>query len=162
VYFVVQFKEKMNMKGIYVLIIKMEEEKNINIGKIGQFIFEPAYYAYVGSAMTGIHRLNRHLRNLKGRDVINKHWHIDFIIPYCKPVGWFFAECSNPNKEENLATFLSKKLDYVKGFGASDSRAPSHLFKCSILGELRSKIVRGLKTLEIINFKFGEDIESLA
>lgn len=135
------------MKGIYVLIFRIEKERSINVGKIGRFVFKPAYYAYVGSAMSGIQRLKRHLKNLKKGSVKNKHWHIDFIIPFCKSTGWVFAECSEPGKEEKLAIYLSKKLDYVKGFGASDSRAPSHLFKNSDLKKLKREIIKALKSI---------------
>jgi Uri superfamily endonuclease len=135
------------MKGIYVLILRTENEKSINVGKIGLFVFKPAYYAYVGSAMSGIQRLKRHLENLKRVSIENKHWHIDYIIPYCKLIEWVFAECSEPGKEEKLAIYLSKKLDYVKGFGASDSRAPSHLFKNSDLKKLKREIIKALKSV---------------
>jgi Uri superfamily endonuclease len=142
-----------NIKGIYVLILKIEKEESINVGKFGNFIFEKAYYAYVGSAMTGIHRLKRHLKNLKKRDVKNKYWHIDFIIPYCKFIGYFFAECSDRCIEENLAISLSKNLNYVKGFGASDSRAPSHLFKNLKLRKLKSEVIKALEITRVRNFK---------
>lgn len=141
------------MKGIYVLILKMEEEKNINVGKLGQFIFERSYYAYVGSAMSGIHRLKRHLTNLKRKRIENKHWHIDFILPCCKLVEWFFVECSEVGKEERLATYLSKKLDYVEGFGSSDSRAPSHLFKILELKQLKGEVIKALKFIGADNFR---------
>ena len=141
------------MKGVYVLILKIEEEKSINIGKMGRITFEKAYYAYVGSAMTGIHRLKRHLRNLKIRNIKNKHWHIDFIIPHCKFIEWLFAECSEPGKEEKLAISLSKRLDYVEGFGASDSRAPSHLFKDSELKQLKREVIKALKFTKLKNFQ---------
>lgn len=131
----------------------MEKTKSINIGKIGQFVFEPAYYAYVGSAMTGIHRLKRHLRNLRKKDIQNKHWHIDFLIPHCKLTGYFFVECSEKNKEENLAISLSKKFDYINGFGASDTRAPSHLFKNKNLKKLKKEIVKSLKFIGSEDFR---------
>ncbi len=146
-----------NTKGIYVLILKMEKEESINVGKIGKFTFEKAYYAYVGSAMAGIHRLKRHLRNLQKRNVKNKYWHIDFIIPYCKFIGYFFSECSKVSIEENLAISLSKNLDYVKGFGASDSRAPSHLFKNLNLEKLKIEVIKALKLTRGKNFKTNID-----
>lgn len=139
----------------------MEQDKSVNIGKMGQFTFRKAYYAYVGSAMTGIHRLKRHLRNLKTRNLKNKHWHIDFIIPYCKSIGWFFAECSEPNKEEKLAIFLSKSLDYIENFGASDSRAPSHLFIDVKLNRLKKQVRKAFKFIELkkiqTNFNTGNN-----
>jgi Uri superfamily endonuclease len=148
------------MKGIYVLILRIKKEKTINVGKIGQFVFKPAYYAYVGSAMSGMQRLKRHLKNLKKGSVKNKHWHIDFIIPYCKSIGWFFAECSHSAKEENLAIHLSEKLDYVEDFGASDSSAPSHLFKDINLNKLKSAVIKALKLIEVENLQSSMDTES--
>jgi Uri superfamily endonuclease len=135
------------MKGIYVLILKLDKEMKIDVGKMGKIIFKKSFYAYVGSAMSGIHRLKRHLRNLEKGEVENKHWHIDFLIPYSKTVGWFFAECPDKIKEQELAIYLSKKLDYVEGFGASDSRAPSHLFKEPNLKKLKSEITVALKSI---------------
>ncbi len=137
----------------------MEEEKNINVGKLGQFIFERSYYAYVGSAMSGIHRLKRHLTNLKRKNIGNKHWHIDFLLPCCQFVESFFVECSKPGKEERLATYLSKKLDYVEGFGASDSRAPSHLFKDIELKKLKKEIAKALKFIGADNFRNSIETE---
>ena len=131
----------------------MEEEKSINIGKMGRITFEEAYYAYVGSAMAGVHRLKRHLINLKIKNIKNKHWHIDFIIPHCKFIEWFFAESSKPSKEEELAISLSKRLDYIEGFGASDSRALSHLFKDSELRQLKREVIKALKFIELKNFQ---------
>ena len=147
------FVAKNIKKGIYVLILEMEEEKTIDVGKTGQFTFERAYYAYVGSAMAGIHRLKRHLRKLNSRSIKNKHWHIDFLIPYCKLIGYFFLECSEVSIEENLAISLSKNLNYVKGFGASDSRAPSHLFKDLEFEKLIRKIRDALKFIGMENFQ---------
>ena len=132
----------------------MEKEKILNVGKIGELKFERAYYAYVGSALAGIHRLERHLRNLKLKNVENKHWHIDFIISHCKFIGWFFAESFEPGKEEAVANSLSKKLKYVKGFGSSDSRAPSHLFKDSNLEHLKDCIEKALRSLNIENVQY--------
>ena len=143
------------MKGIYVLVLYMEKKKIIKVGKIGDTEFNKAYYAYVGSAIGGFHRLERHLRNLKKGSVEKKHWHIDFIIPYCKLMGYFFAESLNPGLEEKLANSLSKKLDYVKDFGASDSKVPSHLFIDSDLKNLKNYIKKSLKSLNIISVYYS-------
>jgi len=148
------------MKGIYVLMLRIEKEKSISVGKMGRFIFKPVYYAYVGSAMAGSKRLKRHLENLKKGSVKNKHWHIDFILPYCNSIGWVFAECSDPGKEEKLAIYLSKKLNYVEGFGASDSRAPSHLFKDINLNKLKSTVIKALKSIGAENLQSSMDTAS--
>ena len=137
------------MKGIYVLILKIDKEVKTDIGKMGKITFTEAFYAYVGSAMSGIHRLKRHLKNLERKNVKNKHWHIDFIIPYCKPVACFFAECCDKRKEWELANYLSKNFDYIEGFGASDSFAPSHLFRTTNLKNLKENIVEAFDFIEV-------------
>jgi Uri superfamily endonuclease len=144
------------IKGIYILVLFMGKEKFLNVGKIGKLKFEKAYYAYVGSAMAGFHRLERHLNNLKLRNVENKHWHIDFIISHCKFIGWFFAESFDSKEEEKLANLLAKKLEYVKDFGSSDSRAPSHLFKDGNLEHLKGYIEKALKSLNIVNVHYRQ------
>ena len=137
------------MKGIYVLILKIDKEVKTDVGKMGKITFKKAFYAYVGSAMSGIHRLKRHLKNLERKNVKNKHWHIDFIIPYCKPVACFFAECYDKRKEQVLANYLSKNFDYIEGFGSSDSPAPSHLFKTPDLEKLKDNIVKAFDFIEV-------------
>jgi len=144
------------MKGIYILILKIDKEIKTDVGKMGKITFKKSFYAYVGSAMSGIHRLKRHLENLKEGSVKNKHWHIDFIIPYCKPVGWVFAECSDSDKEKELAIYLSKNFDYIKGFGSSDSPAPSHLFKTPNIEKLKANIIKALDSIELENFRINQ------
>lgn len=144
------------MKGIYILMFKMKAKNAIEVGKMGDFTFEEAFYAYIGSAMSGDYRLKRHLKNIERGEIKNKHWHIDFIIPYCKLIGWFFVECDEKDNEEKMANLLSKSLDYVKNFGASDSRAPSHLFKSKNLKMLKFEIRKVLKSLNMEKFKYSE------
>ncbi|MEJ2568001.1 MAG: GIY-YIG nuclease family protein [candidate division WOR-3 bacterium] len=142
------------MKGIYVLILKIDKEIKTDVGKLGKITFKKAFYAYVGSAMSGIHRLERHLKNLEKMKVENKHWHIDFLIPYCKRVGWIFAECYDKIKEQELAIYLSKNFDYIKGFGSSDSLAPSHLFITPDIKKLKICMIKALDFINAENFEF--------
>jgi len=44
------------MKGSYILLIKLDEDKDIQIGKLGNISFKKGYYAYVGSALNGLAR----------------------------------------------------------------------------------------------------------
>ena len=141
------------MKGIYVLIFKIDKEIEIDVGKLGKITFKKSFYAYVGSAMSGIHRLKRHLDKLEKRKVENRHWHIDFLIPHCKNVGWVFAECTDRTKEQELAIYLSKNFDYIEGFGSSDSTAPSHLFKTPNNKKLQECIIKALDFIKVKNFQ---------
>jgi|GEM_PF-5332211 len=64
------------MKGIYVLIIKINTPLNLKIGALGKVAFPVGLYAYVGSAQNNIEsRINRHLRKEK-----NLFWHIDHLL----------------------------------------------------------------------------------
>ena len=51
------------MKGSYVLVLKLEEDKRLTIGRLGTFEFPAGLYLYCGSALNGLEaRVRRHLR----------------------------------------------------------------------------------------------------
>jgi len=111
------------MKGSYVLLIELENDREIRIGKLGNLFFKRGYYAYVGSALNGLEqRVNRHLRREK-----KLHWHIDYLLQYGNIIDIFYNE--NVVKEEcNFAKKFEKKLPPVLNFGCSDCSCKSHLF----------------------------------
>ncbi len=135
------------MKGIYVLIFLISSKKLIEVGKLGARLFRAGFYAYVGSAFSGIQRLNRHLNNIRRGKVDNPHWHIDCIVPHAEIVEWLFASCSCRKKEEELATTIAKDLSYIPGFGSSDTNAPSHLFFSGSLEMLKEEVEKKFKLL---------------
>ncbi len=60
----------------YLLLIEVEEELLLTIGKLGTFRFKPGFYLYVGSARKNLPaRINRHLSQNK-----KLHWHIDYLL----------------------------------------------------------------------------------
>ena len=127
------------MKGSYILIINLQKNREIQIGKLGKISFKSGYYAYVGSALNGLEqRVNRHLRKSK-----KKHWHIDYFLEYADIVDVFYKE--NNKKEECKVAKLLSKLSSVDGFGCSDCNCNSHLFynseKENIMQKLKSFIV---------------------
>ena len=110
------------MKGSYILLIKLDEDKDIQIGKLGNIPFKKGYYAYVGSALNGLEqRINRHLRQEK-----KKHWHIDYLLQNAEIVDIFY-KVGNKKEECKLTNSLND-LKSVKGFGCSDCSCDSHLF----------------------------------
>lgn len=111
------------MKGSYILLIKLKENKTIQIGKLDKMHFKKGFYVYVGSALNGLEqRINRHLRKTK-----KKHWHIDYLLDFVEIVDVFYKE--NETKEEcKIAKMLDKQLSSIPGFGCSDCRCRSHLF----------------------------------
>jgi len=111
------------MKGSYILVIELKEDKTIQIGKLGKIGFKKGFYAYVGSALNGLEqRINRHLRKTK-----KKHWHIDYFLDFAEVVDVFYKE--NEIKEEcKIAKVLDEQLVSTPGFGCSDCMCKSHLF----------------------------------
>jgi Uri superfamily endonuclease len=62
--------KKIMSQGVYTLIIKNSKEQDIQIGKLGNFLFPEGFYIYIGSALgktaTNLeNRLKRHLSSTK-------------------------------------------------------------------------------------------------
>jgi Uri superfamily endonuclease len=53
-------------KGIYILVVSVSKDINVNVGTLGSVNFEKGLYAYVGSAQNNWgKRIERHLRKTK-------------------------------------------------------------------------------------------------
>ena len=112
-------------KGVYNLIIYMDKEKNIQIGKLGRFFFPVGYYVYTGSALNNLEaRTERHRK--KGKKL---KWHIDYLLEHAQveDVKTYFTE-------EKVECLLNKSVleipgaqMLVSGFGSSDCKCISHL-----------------------------------
>ncbi len=111
------------LKGSYLIIIKLEDNKNFKVGKLGKIDFKKGYYVYVGSAMKGLEkRIQRHLRTQK-----KIHWHIDYFLSQARIINVFF-KLSNNKQECKIAESLGEKLSSITGFGCSDCKCKTHLF----------------------------------
>ena len=111
------------MKGSYLLIIKLDKDSIIRIGKLGEIKFNKGLYVYVGSALNGLEqRIQRHLRDNK-----KIHWHIDYLLNYAKITDVFYKE-NNTREECFIAKKFDKKFTSIPGFGCSDCKCKSHLF----------------------------------
>ena len=117
-----------NSKGTYILIVKVNFNKTLNIGKIGKFTFKGGYYFYIGSSFGpgGLRaRLNRHLSQHK-----NLHWHIDYLVKHGQIKQVWYSE--TPAQQEHTWAQIFITLPFVAPavtkFGASDCRCLTHLF----------------------------------
>jgi Uri superfamily endonuclease len=120
-----QFQPK-SMKGIYVLLISIDKNINVGIGKLGPLRFEKGLYAYVGSAQNNLQkRVRRHL----GREK-KKFWHIDFLLGnfHVKVLRVFYRNVGR-FEECRIAKELGREGVAVPDFGSSDCRCESHLFR---------------------------------
>jgi Uri superfamily endonuclease len=114
-------------KGTYALVLHLEGNEEITVGKLGTFTFPAGYYLYVGSALGpgGLEaRLARHRRRDK-----KLHWHIDYLLEHAQLVEVWSA--ASTDKLECVWAQAARKLRGaempVPGFGSSDCRCPSHL-----------------------------------
>ncbi|WP_022670129.1 GIY-YIG nuclease family protein [Hippea alviniae] len=136
----VKFGGFFKTKGAYALLIKVDRDRDIVIGALGNVSFKKGFYVYVGSAMGGLnHRLKRHLsKNKKLR------WHIDYLLQKAEVVGVMVWE-SNKRIEDKIAKKLIKRFKFVKGFGSSDSKLKSHLFFCKDREKLIETLFKALR-----------------
>jgi Uri superfamily endonuclease len=111
-------------KGTYIIVLYLNKNERIQIGKLGRFEFKKGYYAYVGSAFGpgGLKsRIKRHIGPKK-----NYHWHIDYLNPAVKEV---WVSDHGERLEHEWAGLLGEiATDKILGFGCSDCSCESHLF----------------------------------
>ncbi|MCX9083835.1 MAG: GIY-YIG nuclease family protein [Candidatus Methanoperedens sp.] len=116
------------MKGIYILILRMKESKDIRVGKLGMLHFKRGYYSYVGSAQGsgGDKRIRRHFDVAYGKNT-TRRWHIDYFLPQSELVCAVFSP-TDEDLECVIARNVSKYSEPLQGFGCSDCHCASHLF----------------------------------
>ena len=113
------------MKGIYVLIIRVNTIIHQTIGALGELTFPVGLYAYVGSAQNNLElRVKRHIGRKK-----RLFWHIDYLLnsQAAKVLGVYYME-GGKAKECGIAGLLQKNSELIAGFGCSDCHCRSHLF----------------------------------
>ena len=104
-------------KGSYMLVMKLDEDTRIPIGKRPPVEFPAGFYCYVGSAMNSLEkRICRHTSAAK-----KKHWHVDWFLDHARIVDVKRCE-SNKRLECSISDDVARIADDtpVKGFGSSD------------------------------------------
>lgn len=130
-----------------------DSKRSLEIGSLGKVELDKGYYAYIGSALSGLHRVKRHLENIeRKKEDNNTYWHIDYITPWVEFKDVFFCEDKRREIEEKIAFYLAEVLDYVLDFGSSDTGAPSHLFFSSSYESILNEI-ENIKEKKDIDFK---------
>lgn len=111
--------------GVYIALFELRRTCEIRVGQLGTIAFRPGLYAYVGSAQRNLRaRLERHARRHKPL-----RWHIDYLSMRAQMIGALvFAGAKE--RECRLARRLTEVgAETVPGFGCSDCRCHSHLFR---------------------------------
>ena len=113
--------------GVYVVVFRLDRGRTIRVGRLGRFRFDAGLYAYVGSAQRGLaKRLARHARRQKAL-----RWHVDYVSRWGR-VEATHAWDRPKSAECELAAALVRTAGVrpgPRGFGASDFRCPTHLFR---------------------------------
>lgn len=114
-------------RGTYALLLQLDADWQIAIGRLGVFCFPRGYYVYVGSALGSgglAARLARHRRQQK-----RLHWHIDYLLAHAR-IGGVQTDSSG----ERLECTWAREWLAVPGaqviaprFGASECTCPAHL-----------------------------------
>ena len=109
--------------GAYAVLFEVDDKKEISVGRLGLGTYPAGWYAYVGSAMSGIYqRVRHHLRPEK-----KPRWHIDYLLPHAV-IADIVAVETNRRVECGLTAFMAERLHTVRRFGSSDCTCLGHLF----------------------------------
>ena len=69
--------------GVYIMVMHLDHELDLEIGSKGMMHFNAGYYMYVGSAKANLtKRIERHKRKRK-----KMHWHLDYFRGHCKMIA---------------------------------------------------------------------------
>ena len=69
--------------GVYIMVMHLDHELDLEIGSKGMMHFNAGYYMYVGSAKANLtKRIERHKRKRK-----KMHWHLDYFRGYCEMIA---------------------------------------------------------------------------
>ena len=117
-------KRESHDSGSYIIVLRLEQDRRISVGSIGDLKFRKGFYLYVGSAKKDLtRRINRHRSERK-----NLFWHIDYLREHAE----FHAALpirASADLECEIAASMSKIADWrVDDFGSSDCSCESHLF----------------------------------
>ncbi|HBC58031.1 MAG TPA: hypothetical protein DCZ03_12760, partial [Gammaproteobacteria bacterium] len=133
---ILEWFKKMNARlhasGSYVLLIKLSDPTEIQVGALGKLELQRGWLFYVGSAFGagGIAgRLKHHLQPSR-----RPRWHIDYVRLHAPLMGVWFANGQRNLEHQWAATLRGHAAlsEPMQGFGASDCRCHTHLFFASL------------------------------
>jgi len=136
--------------GVYVMVMHLDHDLDLEIGSKGMMHFKKGYYMYVGSAKANLtKRIERHKRKRK-----KMHWHLDYFRGHCEMIAavpirtsglplesWSLTHepypsmpsMPDPDIEVSVECALADAVGTiaeweVPKFGSSDCDCTSHLF----------------------------------
>lgn len=111
------------MRGAYVIVLTLDVSIKLNVGR-NCWKLKSGTYAYIGSGMVNLEkRVLRHFSSSK-----NLHWHIDYLTQFARPLFAVLIP-SDRRLEEEISLSFQKFFECIEGFGASDLKVPSNLYR---------------------------------
>lgn len=114
--------------GTYILVLYLEKNKKIQVGKLAAGEFAAGHYVYVGSAFGSGGLAGRLKHHLEFRS--RPHWHIDYLrqVSTLRKI-WCSVEPIRCEHEwaSRVREMSDAKIPLLK-FGATDCKCESHLF----------------------------------
>ena len=109
-----------------MLDISIRKDTRLNIGALRNLSLSKGLHIYVGSAQNNLEkRVQRHFKMNK-----KKHWHIDYLLDSEDvTISNVFYKMEVKSGECQLAEKIEKENISIKGFGSSDCKCRSHLFR---------------------------------
>ncbi len=128
--------------GIYTLVLRLVEARDIKVGALGVIHFPIGYFAYTGSARGpgGLKRVDRHKEVMSGTNSCKK-WHIDYLLPRSSLVDVIVTHTS-ADMECLIAEKIGSKLLAVPKFGSTDCRCPGHLHYSNDLDRILDVVIK--------------------
>lgn len=127
--------------GLYAVVLGLARPARVRAGALGEFLFEPGTYVYIGSAQKGTaKRIARHRKRVKPM-----RWHIDYFRVKARWVG--AVAYPGVTGECELAAEAARALGgrvAARGFGASDCRCHGHLIMATEEPERVMAALQGL------------------
>ena len=139
-----QGDEFLKQPGAYVLLIRLEDEFEGQVGRLGDIALSAGEYLYFGSARGPggmAARIKRHIRSDK-----KPHWHVDRLTLAGRVVEFLAVPNGHECDLREMAMALENLVVPVSGFGSSDCRrCQAHLW--AIPGDGSPQLGKLLKTV---------------
>lgn len=131
--------------GTYVLLLHLDSNQTITVGKLGTFDFPAGWYTYIGSAFGAGGLLGRIKHHLHPPE--KPHWHIDYLRRHALITEIWLSPDTMRHETDwvDLMIDIPGAVALVEGFGASDSDRETHLFYFDLKPSLEDFVV-GVRT----------------
>lgn len=114
-------------KGSYIVCLQLNKVTHVQIGKLGDHVFHPGFYYYIGSAFGpgGVAARCKHHLNIS----TSPRWHLDYLRRHGQVEEILFNTETVHYEHVWARAFTQHNIDMpMPGFGASDCDCPTHLF----------------------------------